>query len=155
SLTDFDTSREPRTSAEVFVRQNLVAERFALQAIDRLRAASCVARVIRLPQPFADHDGKALSATLATANSLILRNHAIVPDPMLASGIGLRVDLPNVLSCILGSAAVACGHGDRTGVTDSSALIGTRDSKPVAPSVVLNNADGANDALRGVGRIVD
>ncbi len=84
-LSDFDTSRQPSTSAGLFVRQNLIAESFALDAIDKLQSASCVGDVIRLPQLFKTLNGKAVAATPGAVNSLILRNHAIVPDPMINS----------------------------------------------------------------------
>ena len=81
-MSDFDMSRSPTTSEAAFVKQNLVAEQAAQTAIQRLSAASCIGQqVIRLPQLYELSAGKGVAATPGTVNSLILRSHAIVPDP--------------------------------------------------------------------------
>lgn len=79
-FSDFDLTRRPTTSAEAFVQLNLQAEGYALEAMRRLKQGAC-AEFIRVPQFFTAVQGKAIALNPGTVNSLVLRNHAIVPDP--------------------------------------------------------------------------
>jgi hypothetical protein len=90
TLADFDTDRAPANRMQSFIRLNLQAESHVVEAVDRLRAGSCVDQVIHLPQFFTEKRGKAIALNPGTVNSLILRSHAIVPDPGVA-------DLRNVV----------------------------------------------------------
>lgn len=80
-LSDFDVTRSPANAAQRFIQANLKAEGYAEEAIRRLSATACT-EAIPVPQFFKEQRGKAIALNPGTVNSLILRDHAIVPDPM-------------------------------------------------------------------------
>jgi hypothetical protein len=84
-LSDFDLTRPASGGAARFVKQNLNAENFARIAIERLKAGACVKQVIKLPQLYSGKSSTVSAAFPGTVNSLVLRNHAVVPDPFIDS----------------------------------------------------------------------
>src|SRR5690606_27830670 len=89
-LADYDLAVSAESAADEYVLYNLNLQSLIEDAVDDLvGSADCLHQTVGLPQVFHAYDlwddGSVIADAPGVANSLVLRNHIVVPDPRIES----------------------------------------------------------------------